>query len=60
MNKKNTGSASVTWVLIALLATIFVIVTFVDERFESGALYLALIATLVALAFIGFRNSRDV
>ncbi|MCX7542960.1 hypothetical protein OS128_08530 [Corynebacterium sp. P5848] len=59
MNKKNNGSASVTWVLIALLATIFVIVTFVDERFKSGALYVALIATLAALVFIGFQNRRD-
>ncbi|CAM3955034.1 hypothetical protein [Corynebacterium belfantii] len=59
MNKKNNGSAKVTWVLIALLAAIFVIVTFVDERFKSGSLYVALIATLAALAFIGFQNRRD-
>ena len=59
MNKKNNGSASVTWVLISLLAAIFVIVTFVDESFKSGTLYVALIATLAALAFIGFQNRRD-
>lgn len=59
MNKKNNGSAKVTWVLIALLAAIFVIVTFVDERLKSGSLYVALIATLAVLAFIGFQNRRD-
>ncbi len=59
MNKKNNGSASVTWVLIALLAAIFVIVTFVNESYRSGALYIALVATLAALALIGFHNRRD-
>lgn len=59
MNKKNNDSVSVTWILIALLAAIFVIVTFVSESFKSGALYVALIATLAALAFIGFQKRRD-
>ena len=59
MNKENNGSAKVAWVLIALLAAIFVIFTFVDEGFKSGALYLAFIATLVALALIGFQNRGD-
>lgn len=61
MNKKNSthdGNASVTWVLIALLATIFIIVTFVNESFKSDALYVVLVATLAALAFIGFQNRR--
>ncbi|WP_297555738.1 hypothetical protein [uncultured Actinomyces sp.] len=59
MNKKNNGSASVMWVLIALLAAIFVIVTFVSESFKSGALYVTFIVTLAALAFIGFQNRRN-
>jgi len=58
LSQKNY-SAKVTWVLIAQPAAIFAIVTFVDERFKSGALYLALIATLAALALIGFQNRRD-
>lgn len=59
MNKKDNGSASVAWVPIALLAAIFVIVTFLDDSFKSGVLYVALIATLAALAFIGFQKRRD-
>lgn len=61
-DKKNIphdDSNTVAWVLIALLAALFVIFRYVNESFKSDALYVAFVVTLVALAFIGFRNRQD-
>lgn len=61
-DKKNIphdDSNTVAWVLIALLAALFVIFSYVNESFKSDALYVAFVVTLVALAFIGFRNRQD-
>lgn len=61
MNEKNRAESSnsiVAWVLVALLAVVFVVVAFVGESYKSGVLYVACVATLVALAFIGYRNRQ--
>lgn len=59
MNKKINGNDGVAWILVALLAAIFVITKFVDESYESGALFVSFLVTLAALAFVGFQNRRD-
>lgn len=62
MNEKNRAKISnsiVAWVLITLLAIIFVVLAFVDQSYKSVVLYVACLASLVALAFIAYRNRQD-
>lgn len=59
INRAKSNNSIVTCVLIALLAVLFVVVAFVDESYKSGVLYVACVATLVALAFIGYRNRQN-
>lgn len=56
MKNQDDYSSAVTWILVALLALIFVGVAWVDGAYQSTFISFSLIAGLAALAYVGFQQ----
>lgn len=56
MGNRNRTSTGVGWILVALLALIFIGVAVVDDAHQSTFISFSMIAALAALAFVGYQQ----
>lgn len=58
MNDRRNNNDNTAWILVVVLALIYVSVAIVDKRYESIVLYIALVGGMAALAIELFRNRK--
>ncbi|AKK06596.1 hypothetical protein CMUST_11425 [Corynebacterium mustelae] len=56
MKDHKGNSTVVTWILVALLAAIFIGNVLINDAHQSTFISCSMIAALAALAFVGFRQ----